>query len=210
MIKLNIGSHNVKIENYLNLDGLDLENVDAVCELNIAPYELEIREENIEKFGDKIHKQITQDNKEIYRFYDNTIKEIISTEFLEHISFRETDSVLAEWYRILEPDGVLHIQVPDCGKAMEYYVNGEICSCVPHKGTSEQQIADPLCFICGGKEKIHPNRWLFSFTGAGKHKYDFHLNIFTKERLDNTLGVAGFKNVKFTDDKYKLKVICNK
>lgn len=210
-MKLNIGSHNVKIEGYLNLDGLDLENVDAICSLNIVPYELKIRPENISKFEDRIVKLPRPEGEEIiYRFLDNVVESIKSVEFLEHISFRETDSVVAEWYRILEPDGELNIQVPDCGKAMEYYVNNEICSCVPHKGTPEQQVADPLCFICGGKGKIHPNRWLFSFTGAQKHKYDAHLNIFTQERLENTLATAGFKNIKFTEDKYKLKVVCYK
>ncbi len=209
-MKLNIGSNNIKIEGYLNLDGLDLENVDATCSLNIAPYELKIREENLSKFGDKVIKLPRPNGEDVYRILDNVVDSIKSVEFLEHISFRETDSVLSEWYRILGPDGALNVQVPDCGKAMEYYVNGEICSCVPHKGTSEQQVPDPLCFICGGKGKIHPNRWLFSFTGAQKHKYDAHLNIFTKDRMETALTSVGFKDIKFTDDKYKLKMVCIK
>lgn len=204
-MKLNIGSNNIRIEGYLNLDGLDLENVDAVGELNLSPYILKIKPENLYKFGESIisYPLVGEGN---YIFVENSVDEILAIEFLEHISFRHTDLALGEWRRILKRGGKIHIQVPDCGKAMEYYVNNQICECVPHKGTNEQQVADPACFRCSGKAKINPQRWLYSFTGAQKHQFDSHLNIFTKERLEQALVRNGFKEIQFKDDKFKLKV----
>ena len=209
LVKLNIGSHNKIIEgDYINLDGLDLENVDAVCDLSEAPYRLDVKD--IEVFKNSIQKK---EEDKVYFFANDSIDKIKAIEFLEHISFHKTHNVLKEWYRILKDGGIVEIQVPDCGKAMEYYMNNQICECVSHKPQIlDEAKADPKCFICGGGGKIHPNRWLYSFLGAQKHKYDAHLNIFTKERLESVLQQVGFKNIQFQEDEYgwKLKVKCRK
>lgn len=209
MIKLNIGSHNQRIDGYVNIDGLDLENVDGLGDLSKTPYLISVKENNIEKFGNSIKRQL-QYSEPIYFFNNDSIDEILSVEFLEHISFKNTEAILIEWHRILKSEGILNIQVPDCGKAMEYYVNNQICKCVPHKGEPEQMIADKNCFACGGKAIINPTRWLYSFTGAQKHNLDSHQNIFTKDRMENYLLKAGFRNICFTDDKFKLKVNAKK
>ena len=204
-MKLNIGSNNIIKEGYVNLDGLDLENVDGLGELGLAPYTLVIKPEKLSKFGDSVM-LYPPAGEGLYIIIESSIDEILAVEFLEHISFKLTDMVLHEWYRILKKGGKVNIQVPDCGKMMEYYMNGEICECVPHKGTAEEQVVDPNCFVCQGKAKVNPNRWLYSFTGAQKHQYDAHLNIFTKDRMFNALEKAGFKHIEFNDDKFKLKV----
>ena len=41
-MKLNVGSHNKKIKGYYNLDGLSLENVDIVSDLNDVPFKLNV------------------------------------------------------------------------------------------------------------------------------------------------------------------------
>lgn len=202
MINLNIGSNNKRIEGYVNMDGLELEQVDCVCDLSVTPYDFTLTSE----LGTEFMGTVTKLHSGQYRFNRDTIDKIFSEEFLEHVSFKHTYGVLEEWFRILKPGGEVSIQVPDCGKAMEYYVRGEICDCVPHKGTNEEQVADPNCFVCGGKAKINPTRWLYSFTGAQKHKYDAHLNIFTEERLSNILERVRFMDIVFTDDPFKLKV----
>jgi len=179
MLKYNFGSNKKNIEGYINVDALEMEGVDVVQDLTKVPYAFA---------------------------RSNSVDEIKAEEFLEHVPFNKAYPMLKEWYRILKPGGILKIQVPDCGKAMEYYVKGQICECVPHKGVNGRFEANKQCFTCGGNGKINPTRWLLSFTGAQKHPWDYHLNIFTKDRLENLLKSAGFNDIGFEDDINKLKV----
>ena len=44
MIKLNLGSHNKKIgEEYINIDAMDLENVDLICNLEETPFAFKVK-----------------------------------------------------------------------------------------------------------------------------------------------------------------------
>lgn len=185
-IRLNIGSARDRIEGFKNVDGLDWGgNTDYVWNIIETPYPI----------GDEM------------------VEEIRSIETLEHISWRELDNVLSEWNRILEIGGKITIGVPDCGSMMEMYVNKEVCCCVKHKPKSEADTkAKPDCEYCKGKGKVNPIRWLMAFNGALKHKYDAHLNTFTKTTLRRALEKAGFKDIKFTNDKakWKLKVKAKK
>jgi len=182
MQKLNFGSAHDRIEGFTNVDAMDWNgNTDIIHDMTSFPYP----------------------------FLDNSAEEIRSVESLEHISFRFTERVVAEWYRILKVGGKLHIQVPDAGKAMEYYVNNQICECCAHKPRDIKDAHGSRgCPVCGGKGMIHPNRWLYTFTGAQKHPYDQHLNIFTQQSMRKYLVRAGFSEIKFNPDEYgwKLKV----
>ena len=179
-IKLNLGGGPKRIEGYKNVDALEWDGVtDIVQDFTKLPWKIE----------------------------DNSVDEILMEECLEHISFKFTNSVLYECLRILKPGGKVHIQVPDCGKAMEYYVNKQICECVPHKAKDwESYKSDPRCFVCGGKGMIHPNRWLYSFTGAQKHEFDTHKAIFSKDIMEAHLKSVGFREITFKDNIYKVVV----
>lgn len=184
LLKLNLGGGPKRMEGYKNVDALEWNGVTDIIH-NLTEYD--------------------------WPWEQNTVDEIFTEEFLEHISFKETYNVLSECHRILKPGSKIKIQVPDCGKSMEYYVNGEICECVPHKAKDWDSFkADKECFNCGGKGKIHPNRWLYSFTGAQKHEFDAHLNVFTRESMLSALLKVGFNNVEFKDNPYKLKVTAEK
>lgn len=181
--KLNIGCGRKKIDGYTNIDGLSWNgNTDIIWDITKTPYP----------------------------FKDNQIEEIVCMEVLEHISFNDTLRVLNEFYRILDIGGTLHLQVPDCGRMMEYYVNGEVCECVPHKDTGDGFKANPNCTNCQGKAKVNPMRWLLAFTGASKHKFDYHLNIFTRECLELLLNIAQFNGLEWKDNINKLIVKCIK
>lgn len=178
-MKLNLGSHNKVIEGYLNVDALKLDNVDIVHDLTIFPYPFE----------------------------DNSVDEILMTEFLEHIGFRYTEGVLKECFRILKEGGSLKIQVPDIREMMFAYWNGQICECVAHKPKDKADgMAKLDCPKCQGYGRVHPNRWLFAFLGAQKHEYDYHKNIFTPERLEEALENAGFSKLDFGSDEFKWKI----
>jgi len=148
-----------------------------------------------------------------YPFENESIDEITCGDTLEHLSWRLTDKVLKEFYRILKKNTTISIRVPDCGKAMEYYVKQQICQCVAHKPESdEEKRGDPNCMKCSGAGRINPNRWLLSFVGAQKHGYDAHLNIFTESILKKNLINAGFSGVNFQPDScgWKLKATAKK
>lgn len=183
--KYNFGCGRKSTSGYVNVDALDLSgNVEIVHDLTETPYPFA---------------------------KGNEADEIMAIEFLEHISFRDTQRVLTEWHRILNFGGKLIIQVPDCGKAMEYFVRGEICDCVPHKAEGWNNfVANANCPKCKGKAKINPIRWQFSFTGAQKTEFDVHRNIFTKETMKLELESAGFKNIQFIENPYKIIVSCQK
>ena len=180
-IKLNIGGGPKRIEGFKNVDALEWDGAtDIIQDLIKVPWEIGT----------------------------NSVDEILMEECLEHISFRHIAAVLCECRRIMKPNAKIKIQVPDCGKAMEYYVNKQICECCAHKPKDDKDaMADPKCFACGGKAKIHPNRWLFGFIGAQKHKYDTHRMIFDKDTLEIQLKVLGFREVEVGSDKYGWKLI---
>lgn len=185
MTKLNFGSGPKIRDGYINVDGLDWDgSTDILHDFNFFPYP----------------------------FLNCYADEILMMEFLEHLSFRATYKVLQECYRILKRGGKVKIQVPDIGKMCKYYVERfMICDCVPRKAARyEDYKGDPRCPKCYGKAKINTERWRFAFAGAQKHKYDGHLNHFTKEILEKDLEKVGFKNIKFSFNIYKLVVEATK
>ena len=182
-MKLNIGSHNKKMEGYINVDGLDLENVDVVHDYNNYPSPFE----------------------------DDTVDEIYTCEFLEHLSFRKTFPFLRDCYRILKKGGEIKIQVPDIGMMCKYYVNGQICDCVPRKAEKMSEYkAQKGCKKCQGRALIHHERWKFALAGAQKHEYDAHLNHFTEGELLLNLRTAGFRDMKTYNNLYKLIIHAKK
>lgn len=180
-IKLNLGSHKKKIDGYQNVDIQNLPGVDVVHDLTAMPYP----------------------------FRPESVTSIIMQEFLEHVEVRHALPILRECYRILKPGGQIHIQVPDI-EAMCRMID-EQCQCVPRKAEKyEDYKADPKCWNCGGKAKIHPERWHVAFTGAQKHPYDLHRNHFTGSYLRALVERAGFTLVERAPNIYKIIINAEK
>ena len=179
MLKLNLGSHNKRIEGFTNVDVLDLPNVDIRHDLTEFPYPFE----------------------------DNSVDEILMEEFLEHIPFRYSVGVLKECHRILKEGGKLSIQVPDIKEMMFAYWNGQICECVAHKPKDKADgMAKLDCPDCKGYGRVHPNRWFYAFVGAQKHDYDTHRNIYTPEKMEAELEEAGFNKIDIGFDEFHWKI----
>jgi len=180
-LKLDLGGGPTRKEGFTNVDIVDWRGfTDIVWDLTKIPYE----------------------------FVKEPVDEILTQELLEHLPWRQTVDILKEWYRILKPGGKLVIKVPAVDKMMEMYVNKEICNCVKHKPkTPEDARGRKDCWMCEGKAKVNPKRWLMAFCGAQKHGSDFHKNVFTKEILEQNLKDAGFKKFDVGYDEYEWKLI---
>jgi hypothetical protein len=180
-MKINLGSHNKRIAGYTNIDAQQLPNVDIVHDLTIAPWPIDTE----------------------------SVEEILTHEFLEHIEFRKLPIILSECYRILKDGGKIRIQVPDI-EAMCRMVDLR-CTCVPRKAQSfDDYKADPNCFKCSGKALIHPERWHYAFTGAQKSEWDLHRNVFTFDYLAKELEKVGFAYIEQIPNIYKLVVEAEK
>lgn len=104
---------------------------------------------------------------------DNSVKLIYACHLLEHFGRRDYLNVLAEWFRVLAPGGVLRLAVPDFAACARLYVEGRL----------PNGIETIRGLICGGQ----------------KDDYDYHKIIFDEERLSSDLRALGFSDVRHWD-----------
>jgi predicted SAM-dependent methyltransferase len=102
-----------------------------------------------------------------WKFEDNSIEEIISQEFLEHI--KDTEFILKEAYRVLKRGGKFEFSCPD------------------FEGIVKQ------IFTASPKEVEYMKRGIL---GDGTHEFDFHRNILWYEQIKKLMEDVGFVNVK--------------
>jgi predicted SAM-dependent methyltransferase len=101
-------------------------------------------------------------------FADNSVDLIYVSHCLEHFPHAQVDSVLKEWYRVLKPEGILRIGVPDFEKLLEvYHANN-------HDIESIQEV------LMGGQT----------------YPLNFHYCTFTKRSLTDRLKKCGFKEAR--------------
>lgn len=105
---------------------------------------------------------------------DNQVELIYAAHLLEHFGRAEFSNVLAEWFRVLEPGGVLRLAVPDFGAVARLYVSGAFESGLEHNF---------LGLIVGGQ----------------RDEYDFHKMIFDEPFLTRALKSTGFTDVRRWD-----------
>jgi len=101
-------------------------------------------------------------------FASGSVDLIYASHCLEHYSYRETESVLAEWYRTLKPGGCLRLSVPDFDVLSKAFQE------------SGWNIEAVEVYVLGG----HGNT------------YNCHYALFNHERLSERLRAAGFREVR--------------
>lgn len=123
--------------------------------LNIIP------EEGVDFIGDA---------KDLGQFIDESIQNIYASHVLEHLALSEITPCLKEWHRVLAPDGLLLISVPNLSTLCELFASGE---------------CDP------------DNRFLIikMIMGSQKNPYDFHRSAFDMDLICHFLAEAGFQSI---------------
>ena len=118
---------------------------------------------------------------------NGSVKGIYSEHCLEHISYWASINVLKEFYRILNPCGVLRLVVPDAGLYLELYQRSKQGEKVEFPYVDKEGIAD--------KEKDS----LVQFTPMMAVNRIFrgygHLFAYDFETIESMLKYAGFKRV---------------
>ena len=100
----------------------------------------------------------------------DSIELIYACHVLEHFGRYEVFDVVSEWYRVLAPEGVLRVGVPDFGAATRYYLD-------------HGDIRDVLGLIMGGQTTA----------------YDYHKVIFDETSLGELLADVGFQCIRRYD-----------
>lgn len=69
---------------------------------------------------------IVHDITNLSMFKDDSVDEIRVSHVIEHIHPNDIVKALAEWYRVLKPNGLLRIYCPDAEKVAKDYIEGKI------------------------------------------------------------------------------------
>lgn len=118
------------------------------------------------------------DATDLSEFADNSISKIYHSHLWEHLSYKESEVALKEWFRVLKSGGTLTVNVPD----MEWAAR-ELVRLV------DMQMPKSPVFDTQKKlmEVIYGNQ---------DHVGEFHKTGFTKDVLEETLADMGFVNIK--------------
>lgn len=122
---------------------------------------------NVDAFP-KPHVHYVSDVKNLSIFPNNYADLVYACHILEHIPRKQVVETLVEWRRVLKPQGVLRISVPDFDLILEMY--NKI-------GFDVDGISDPLL-------------------GGQNNQLDFHYAIFSERFLSTLLKEAGFLNTR--------------
>ena len=108
-------------------------------------------------------------------FKKNTVSEIYASHVLEYFDKEYAPEVLNEWKRVLKPNGILRIAVPNFPKLIEIYESSQ----------SLESIVGPLY----GKWDI------------GNNQYIYHKTVYDFTSLKQVLEEVGFKNISYWESK---------
>lgn len=123
---------------------------------------------------------------------DASVDAIYTSHLLEHLGFKEVQSALVEWKRVLAPEGKLMINVPD----MEWAAGMLLQMRGLNFNTS---VEEPYKSIFTFKESDlfnTPQMMMEVIYGNQDHEGEFHKSGYTKESLKKILEDQGFRNIK--------------
>lgn len=159
-MKLNIGGykHNnhFKGEGWTSLDNSP-RNVGIKCDLNFENIQLK----------------------------SNEVDAIYTSHTLEHILPNRQGAIFSEMYRVLKPESLIRIVVPDIDYAISRYINKEPLN-IENMPSKIPLLPDKqICWLSG---------WFFTCP-KGSNLLGGHVMVYNKELLEWYLSQAKFKNI---------------
>ena len=144
-MKLHLGCGHIKLDDYINIDVYEDPkypgDVDRIFDLN-QPLD----------------------------YPDNSVELIQAYHLFEHLKFVNTEVIVKSWFRVLQPDGKLIMEMPDFDEVVKWYI-----------------------------ENPNDNSVIASIYGSQEHVGQFHHWGWNKTRLKALLEGLGFKQVTFPD-----------
>lgn len=113
------------------------------------------------------HVHFVHDAFPLEMFDKDTFDLVYASHILEHYAIPDVPMVLKEWYRVLKPNGVLRLGVPNLQTILEIYNNT----------LSIEEIQGPLM-------------------GGQTDQYNFHKSVYDKKYLEKLLLSIGFQMVR--------------
>jgi predicted SAM-dependent methyltransferase len=111
------------------------------------------------------------DAADLSRFEDSTFMEIYASHVLEHFEYQfQLEAVLVEWFRVLVPDGMLYISVPNLDFFADMWND---------KNTTNNERFFIMQMIFGGH----------------KDAFDYHFSGFNEDILSKYLKECGFVSI---------------
>ena len=178
-MKLNLGCGDEIRENFLNVDMRKHCGVDVVCDMRSLP------------------------------FRDGSAEEILASDVLEHIPWREVRAVLREWRRVLKNGGRLEIRTPNLEGLMLLYRNRTVGW---RREDGEEKGIDPIVERLYGAQDHEGNYHYVIFDPHSleillkEEKYYVHLIVPDGEDISNLRGIA-LKPLR-KEEKYSLDRDC--
>jgi predicted SAM-dependent methyltransferase len=109
---------------------------------------------------------------DLSRFETATFTEVYASHVLEHFDYKdELLATLKEWYRVLQPEGMLHVSVPDMDVLARLFLD-------------RQQLSVDDRFLV-----------MMMVFGSHSDRYDYHMVGLNEEFLRRFLHAAGFAKV---------------
>ncbi len=109
---------------------------------------------------------------------EGTVAEIRASHVLEHFHQTEVEHVLAEWFRVLEPGGLIKIAVPDFDKIL-----------------TMRAVIEEGAWSANGYTREVAEKWPLYLFGGNVDANDRHGSAFTYRGLRDRLGMAGFVGI---------------
>ncbi len=95
-MKLNIGCGKIYKEGFINIDAFDSTVADKIMSADDL------------------------------KFSSNTVERIEASQIIEHFGLMKSIYILAEWFRVLKPGGILLIETPDLVKSFKEFIEGDL------------------------------------------------------------------------------------